>query len=189
MDFLNGYKPQTFVLDIESKEFDSLYILALDNNNWLWIFFAKRNKEPEEESRFTLIYHKDANAPHPFTQKTYFTHHKYTETFHLGYKADCFDIYFCSSILSDKFRGYVGRINTCRNATYPVIITQDPYDTQCSAIAIDSRYHQVIVGYDINSNKFEGIGFETTWEPRTIRTTSNVAIVAYPLNCNLIIQL
>lgn len=80
-------------------------------------------------------------------------------------------------------RGYVGRISTCLNATYPVIITRDPYATQCSRVAIDSRYNHVIVGYNISSNKFDGVGFDATWEPETTSSYINSAIVAYPFDC------
>lgn len=105
---MKGFKPLTFVLDPSLDEAatpqpkgDLLYILALDGENRLWIFFALKNAtEPE----FGLMYSKSANAPHAFTQKTHFAHRSFIESSPLGYEARCFDIYFCSSVLAGDSR-------------------------------------------------------------------------------------
>ena len=99
MGFLAGYKPQTFVVDINTDPAkEILYILALDEKNMMWIFLAKRNiKQPKPipDTEFLLIYSKDINSPYPFTQKTHFAYRKLKLP---GYEELCFDIYFCTSV-------------------------------------------------------------------------------------------
>ncbi len=85
-----------------------------------------------------------------------------------------------------KYKGYLGRISTEQNLTGPVVSTSEVLSTKCSALAIDSLYGQVIVGYEVESNTFGDAFLESNdaWNPAVPRNKNgNVAIVAYPFDC------
>ena len=84
-------------------------------------------------------------------------------------------------------KGLIGVINTCYNTTAPLINSDDPYQSECAQIAIDSIYDRIIVGYKTNANRFGATYFDyiNNYKQMEKDTTQNVAIVSYSSYCKV----
>ncbi len=77
----------------------------------------------------------------------------------------------------------MGRVSTEANTTSGVVQTAEDYNATCAGLAIDPVYGQVIIGFDVATNLYNGVALDTGTtraNPNPATPNWNVAVVAFP---------